>query len=338
MPLSSFYEIKDERLNGRECEVEREKGQIKKIIVEGKELPRKDAVKPVAGAGQKEITAKTDKKTPPPDAFCCYLPQDTKKYLPDKISNFSLFLNKMARYSPKVKAFIIPGRDGLPLKTDFPGVKFEDLVKRKEETLRKTGLLLKKEEGQTTWRLAVGLGGESVYETSLTLHHVYGFPYAPGSAVKGAVRSAIIQEIFGGSEREALMDVGFCQIFGSSAESITGSRQGLVYFFDAYPATPPRVVVEVMNPHYSPYYQDTGANFPPGDYYNPVPVFFLTVENARLGFFLGIKKEDNQRIDEGKFKGEKVLATAVSWLKKTLTTYGLGAKTSAGYGLFTLQT
>ncbi|GAB6273868.1 MAG: hypothetical protein STSR0004_07310 [Peptococcaceae bacterium] len=110
MPLPSFYEIKDERLNGRECEVEREKGQIKKIFVEGKELPRKDAVKPV-------------KKTPPPDAFCCYLPQDTKKYLPDKISNFSLLLNKMARYSPKEKAFIIPGRDGLPLKTDFPGVK-----------------------------------------------------------------------------------------------------------------------------------------------------------------------------------------------------------------------
>jgi len=45
---------------------------------------------------------------------------------------------------------------------------------------------------QTDWRLIIGLGGESVLETSICLHPIYGFPYIPGRAVKGIARAASI--------------------------------------------------------------------------------------------------------------------------------------------------
>ena len=34
-------------------------------------------------------------------------------------------------------------------------------------------------------RLAIGLGDDGVLETSITLHHTYGVPIIPGSAIKG---------------------------------------------------------------------------------------------------------------------------------------------------------
>jgi len=46
------------------------------------------------------------------------------------------------------------------------------------------------------WRLIVGLGNESIYETSMTLHHIYGFPYIPGSAIKGVTRNYYINDIY----------------------------------------------------------------------------------------------------------------------------------------------
>lgn len=42
---------------------------------------------------------------------------------------------------------------------------------------------------ETQWRMVVGLGGPSVLETAMTLHHLYGFPVIPGSALKGLTRA-----------------------------------------------------------------------------------------------------------------------------------------------------
>ena len=44
-------------------------------------------------------------------------------------------------------------------------------------------------EFTTSSRLIVGLGGSSVLETSIKLHHIYGVPYIPASAVKGVLRA-----------------------------------------------------------------------------------------------------------------------------------------------------
>jgi len=85
---------------------------------------------------------------------------------------------------------------------------------------------------KTNWRLAIGMGTASIYETGITLHHIYGIPYIPASSIKGVVRSYIISEYFGNSdnypfipieekefplvnaEYRALRDENFCKIFG----------------------------------------------------------------------------------------------------------------------------
>jgi len=41
----------------------------------------------------------------------------------------------------------------------------------------------------TQTRLVVGLGSGSVLETSIKLHHIYGVPYIPASAIKGVLRA-----------------------------------------------------------------------------------------------------------------------------------------------------
>src|SRR5258708_17092035 len=45
------------------------------------------------------------------------------------------------------------------------------------------------------WRMVVGLGGETVLETDIALHHLYGIPYIPGSALKGLTRAYVTGEI-----------------------------------------------------------------------------------------------------------------------------------------------
>ena len=48
---------------------------------------------------------------------------------------------------------------------------------------------------KTKSRLIVGLGDESVYETSIRLHRNYGVPYIPGSALKGITKHIVILKI-----------------------------------------------------------------------------------------------------------------------------------------------
>ena len=57
----------------------------------------------------------------------------------------------------------------------------------------------KKPAFTTVWRLLVGWGENPTMETGLTLHHLYGFPYIPGSAVKGLLHHI--------AELEAMEDV-----------------------------------------------------------------------------------------------------------------------------------
>jgi len=97
------------------------------------------------------------------------------------------------------------------------------------------------------WRLAIGLGTASIYETGITLHHIYGIPYIPASSIKGVVRSWIITEFFGNSENypfipteekefplvnaeyRALRDENFCKIFGCPKEvkAVRFSKMGI---------------------------------------------------------------------------------------------------------------
>lgn len=191
------------------------------------------------------------------------------------------------------------------------------------------------------WRLAIGLGNASVFENSLTLHHVYGIPYIPASSVKGIIRSWLIQEYFSYDsdgnkynefgEGRALRDSeAFCLIFGTPSEfdireeEVNGKKRiwpeksrlrnsegsptahlGNIVFFDAYPIFKPKVYVDIMNPHYPEYYKE-GSSKPPADWQNPVPIFFLTIKNTSFQFLFGVRKgcteEEYQKLSNVSFQ------------------------------------
>jgi len=212
------------------------------------------------------------------------------------------------------------------------------MITRQKEAIRETQLITWKKDLAVDWRLVVGLGGASVYDTSLTLHHIYGVPYLPASAVKGVTRNMVIAEHFnnieGNKSSGALGDPVFCLIFGSLENSILGARQGLVRFFDAFPVSAPILCLDVMNPHYGPYYSDKNNKTPPADYHNPIPVTFLTVEEISFTICAGIKPEDNVPVDNGMFTGKTLIEIAAEWIEKALKEHGIGAKTAVGYGYF----
>jgi CRISPR-associated protein Cmr6 len=276
------------------------------------------------------------------------IPKDTKKILSDfkNVDNFNLKFNKLARFEKNKFKFFETDRRGVKyqIKANFSDNFINNVARQYYGSIKRLNLefsedLVLKPE----WRMAIGLGNESVYETSMTLHHIYGIPYIPGSAIKGVVRSHIITELFGvdendsldlkNAENKALQDQGFCDIFGCPQKSFYNeSRQGKLIFFDAFPQSDPQMKPDVMNPHYGPYYSDPSVNTPPADYHNPKPIFFLTVIDTEFRFIIGIKEKDNNTIQQGEFKDKYPLETAYECMEKALREHGIGAKTSAGYG------
>jgi CRISPR-associated protein Cmr6 len=177
----------------------------------------------------------------------------------------------------------------------------------------------------------------------MTLHHIYGIPYIPESAIKGVTRhwavlrlaeeyvkkgknieeaiEAVSKALEEGKELEELKEINLnpeitfqdlIKIFGTQKE------EGKVIFFDAYPDESIELKIDIMNPHYPDYY---GGDKPPADWQNPVPIKFLTVEKAKFLFYLASRDKD-------------LLTKAENLLKDALKNYGIGAKTSLGYGVF----
>ncbi|HLI05882.1 MAG TPA: type III-B CRISPR module RAMP protein Cmr6 [Ktedonobacteraceae bacterium] len=184
------------------------------------------------------------------------------------------------------------------------------------------------------WRLIVGLGGNSVLETDITLHHLYGLPIIPGSALKGLARTyAAMEDVGDGDDRRkpsTAIDTDtddIQRIFGMT------HKQGTVIFFDAFPKDGQATfVLDIMNPHYPDYYQQKDKA--PTNDQNPRPITFLVVDqkttsgqNTTYMFALALC----QGVEE---KHQDDLTRAKTWLCKALENYGVGGKTSAGYGYF----
>ncbi len=109
------------------------------------------------------------------------------------------------------------------------------------------------------------------------------------------------------------------QIFG------TQDNAGTVIFFDAMPLNGQVVFeLDIMNPHYPKYY---GEKALPTNDQDPNPITFLTVANSAFTFALAPRNPNN---DNHKSHVELVKG----WLQEALQKYGVGGKTSAGYGYF----
>jgi len=175
----------------------------------------------------------------------------------------------------------------------------------------------------TGWRFVTGLGREHPVENGFAWHHVLGALYLPGSSVKGAVRAWAEQWAGGDSD-----DVR--RIFGppgTASELSVGS----VIFFDALPVGPVKVQADVMTPHYAPYYQAQGPAQPPGDWFEPVPIPFLTVASGQTFLFtIAPRRPDSQY-------AQRDCTLVLKWLEEALAGIGAGAKTAAGYGRFIRQ-
>lgn len=162
-------------------------------------------------------------------------------------------------------------------------------------------------------RMVVGIGAESVHEVALTLQWVDGAPVIHGSALKGLAAHY--------AARHAELDQKYREVlFGT-----TGAAAYLTWFDAWYvPESAPGdrpLVHDIMTVHHPRYYGSRGQERAPWDLDDPNPLPFLSVR----GRFLAAVRGPNQQWAE----------FGLSVLTQALADWGVGAKTSSGYGRFT---
>jgi|tagenome__1003787_1003787.scaffolds.fasta_scaffold20885409_3 CRISPR-associated protein Cmr6 len=171
-------------------------------------------------------------------------------------------------------------------------------------------------EATVVGRMVVGLGAESILETSIGLHRTYGVPYIPGSALKGLAAAAAHKNLEDPEWRKIKEDGKI----GTSHRVLFGDQEssGYVTFHDALwipNGDKLPLDLDVMTVHHPEYYQ--GKESPPADWDNPTPVAFLSAHGKYLLAATG---------------PEEWVGAAMRILKEALEKDGIGAKTAAGYG------
>lgn len=203
---------------------------------------------------------------------------------------------------------------------------------------------------RTSSRLLFGIGYPSATEIGFMFDWTTGLPIIPGSSLKGVALSAAKLVLRGELEIETLSlsckDV--VEIFGAQKldeeekkdpalrcldadDKDVGASAGEVVFLAAYPEIENEqnfLELDVMTPHYSPYYSDTSGRIPPADWFAPVPHLFLTVPRA-IKYHFQLLFRRNLYVTTG-----ELLTKTEQILKYALTNFGAGAKTNVGYGLF----
>jgi len=183
---------------------------------------------------------------------------------------------------------------------------------------------------------ATGLGNEHPTENGFAFLWPYGLPYLPGSGVKGVLRAAARELDWPDDERVAL--------FGSDPPGDDNGdlQRGALSFWDVLPKIEgDRLMVDVMTPHQTHYYQpraggarrddkNTAGSSNPHDSGAPNPIYFLTVPpRSRFVFHVACDLERlPQPLRDGGRWRERLAAAfehAFEWL-------GFGAKTAVGYG------
>lgn len=173
-------------------------------------------------------------------------------------------------------------------------------------------------ELQTKKYLMVGSGCPSIFDNGFTLMRNYGVPYIPASAFKGAFSHYVAQEL----DKESPLKEHFRFLFGNGEGD--DNIKGALIFMDVIPKTY-SLGIDIINNHFQPYYSDEKNEKAPNDYYDPVPVQYLVIDSGSVFRFSVLERE----------KMEDSLRKEVSKeLISFLGDFGLGAKTSYGYGLF----
>ena len=158
-------------------------------------------------------------------------------------------------------------------------------------------------------KIIVGMGEQGTYEVGLTLHHVFGVPYIPGSALKGTLRRVF--ETFKESDKEIIKNIWGTQEMSGSVDftdalliNLEGNQTG--------------IYLEVLTKHIDTRKYDEREN--------PTPVSFLAVKNAEFLFYIVPTCRKNSTVHL------EYLYNTINELKQTNIVISIGAKTSAGFG------
>uniref|UniRef100_A0A832A2J2 Type III-B CRISPR module RAMP protein Cmr6 n=1 Tax=Desulfacinum infernum TaxID=35837 RepID=A0A832A2J2_9BACT len=189
-------------------------------------------------------------------------------------------------------------------------------------------------EGRLDTRLAVGLGIPSPTENGLAMDHIHGIPIIPGSGLKGLCLDWAI-EMAGLKAHDAMVTA----IFGAQPPSPPPQgfrpKAGRAIFFDALPVPQNNSVpveLDIMNPHYGPYYSAPSANAP-ADYHKPNIIYFAVVPAGTV-FRFALAVRPPFSVASGEPTAAYLADTLEQWLCGVLVNWGVGAKTRIGYGLF----
>ncbi len=252
-------------------------------------------------------------------------------------------------------------QEGLKVLTNKISLPFAaELIKRQEEQLRfleDNGWVTCCFRARLISRLAIGLGIPNRAENGFWLDQTHGLPLIPGSVLKGLSQdyALLSRDAWPGTE-VFRHDPELTAIFGAQTpeksekpdkpdkpDKYFQARQGHVVFFEALPVLSNNANpfdLDIINPHYQPYYSE---GKPPADYYSPVPIVFLTIQlGLTFQFALAARDADyTWKTNTGQechchIAAADLLPLAISSLQGAITTLGVGAKTSLGYGRFEL--
>lgn len=208
------------------------------------------------------------------------------------------------------------------------GERLKEACSRQRDLLERLGgtpMFLK-----NTSRFVTGLGREHPLENGFAWHHTLGIPYLPGSSLKGMLRAWLRE-----TEGDIGMDKHGNDVYRKD-ENIhswfgTQGQAGKLIVLDMLPLSPPKLAVDVMTPHYGPYYQREKGNDVPGDWHSPVPITFLTVDED-CSWQLGIIPASAPRQ-----LSDSDLKKLTNALREAIEVSGAGAKTAVGYGRFVVD-
>ncbi len=203
-------------------------------------------------------------------------------------------------------------------------------------------------EAKAVAPFTTGLGNTHPLENGFAFLNPYGLPYLPGSGVKGVLRQAaheLANGEWGDTQgwREAkgyAIKVGKETVPLSQLDALFGLEsqdgdkthvRGALTFWDVIPQIQGNsLMVEIMTPHQSHYYQGGQS---PHDSGQPTPISFLTVPpGSSFAFHVHCDLAHLKRLAPELAEGERwktlltaAFAHAFQWL-------GFGAKTAVGYG------
>jgi CRISPR-associated protein Cmr6 len=229
---------------------------------------------------------------------------------------YQRYLPSLDDKKTEFKTQLLPVMQKLLVKMN-PKALYEAAFRRYTDVL-KTNPAIELRSSKCNGRLVIGLGNSSPIETGLTLHHTYGTPFLPGSALKG-LASHYCHQVWGAQDPAFKIGGDHHRVlFGSTEES------GSLIFHDAW-ITPDSLRTalqpDIMTVHHRDYYG--GKNTAPTDFDEPNPIPFVSLTGT---FQLAIScLVADEKASNWTHLGMELLSAA-------LKDWGIGGKTSSGYG------